>query len=347
MKIVVLAGGLSVERDVSLASAAGICAALRGLGHQAAIVDLFLGVEQPVADMDRFFAQGGGEAGQVGRQAPDIDAVRASRPDQSPSRVGPQVFDLCRAADLVFLALHGADGEDGKIQAALELLGVKYTGSGPLGSGLAMNKVLAKLMFSAAGLRVPPGQVVRRGAACPPDLPLPCFVKPCQGGSSVATTLVERAEELPSALAEVFACRDDALVEPQIKGREIQVALLGDQALPPIEIVCQDTFFDYVMKYQAGACSEICPAPLDPLVAERLQQAALTAFHALGLEVYSRADFILDGEGQPWLLEINTLPGMTATSLVPQEAAAAGISYSDLCQRIVELSLARFAREED
>ena len=343
MRITVLAGGLSPERDVSLSTSVMVAAALRQQGHQVAVVDLFLGVEEPITDMDAFFAAGGTvhEAG-IADAAPDLAALKAGRRDSSASRIGEQVIDVCRAADIVFIGLHGADGENGHIQALLEVLGVKYTGSGPLGSALAMEKPSAKLMFAAAGLQVPAGLVIRRGDALPAELPLPCFVKPCRGGSSVATTLLEDMDGLPAALEAVFACDDDALVEPYIKGREIQVGLLGDEALPPIEIVCEHSFFDYVMKYQKGACREICPAEIDAETTARLQEAALTAFHALDLRVYSRADFILCPDGSIWLLEINTLPGMTATSLVPQEAAAVGISYPELCQKIIDLSLAKY-----
>ena len=345
MRITVLAGGLSPERDVSLTSSVKIAEALRSRGHQVAVVDLFLGVEEPITDMAAFFDAGGTvkEAG-IAAAAPDLDSLWAQRRDRSPSRIGEQVIDVCRAADVVFIGLHGADGENGHVQAMLDLLGVKYTGSAAMPSAIAMDKPSAKLMFAAAGLQTPSGRVIRRGEALPQELPLPCFVKPCRGGSSVATTLLEDMSGLEKALRAVFDCEDDALVEPYIRGREIQVALLGDRALPPIEIVCEHSFFDYVMKYQAGACREICPAQIDQETTARLQEAALTAFRCLGLEVYSRADFILRPDGDIWLLEINTLPGMTPTSLVPQEAAAAGISYGELCQSIIDLSLAKYEK---
>ena len=343
MKITVLAGGLSPERDVSLTTSVMVAQALRQQGHQVAVIDLFLGVEEPISDMDAFFAAGGTiHQANITSAAPSLAELKAQRRDKSDSRIGEQVIDVCRAADIVFLGIHGGDGENGNIQAMLDVYGIKYTGSGSLPCALAMEKPSAKLMFSAAGLQVPGGCVIRRGQPVPQDIPLPCFVKPCHGGSSVATTLLEDLSGLEQALEAVYACDDDALVEPYIRGREIQVGLLGDQALPPIEIVCENSFFDYVMKYQANACQEICPAPIDRETTVRLQEAALKAFHALGLEVYSRADFILCPDGSFWLLEINTLPGMTATSLVPQEAAVVGISYQELCQRIVDLSLAKY-----
>lgn len=345
MKIVVLAGGLSAERDVSLSSSAKICQALRENGHQAVVVDMFLGVEQPLADADKdaFFANAQPASYTVSKQAPDIAAIKALRTDKSPCRFGPQVLELCRAADIVFIGLHGEDGEDGKVQAAFELFGIKYTGSGSLASALAMDKALAKIVFNAAGLQTPGGVTLEKGQPRPVLPPLPLVIKPCCGGSSVATALVEEEGQLEAAIAAAFACDDKVLAEQYIKGREIQVALLGQQALPPIELDYSSKFFDYEVKYQAGACREICPAPIDDATTQRIQQAGLLAYNALGLEVYSRADFILTAEGELFLLEINTLPGMTATSLVPQEAAAAGIGYNELCQRIIELSLQRFA----
>ncbi len=345
MRITVLAGGLTPERDVSLTTSVKAAEALRERGHEVAVIDLFCGVEEPIEDMDAFFAAGGTiREGGISTTAPDLEALKAGRRDKSPSRIGEQVLKVCQAADIVFIGIHGGDGENGNLQAMLDMLGVKYTGGDTLGCALAMDKPAAKTMFAAAGLQVPGGCVIRRGQPVPQELPLPCFVKPCHGGSSVATTMLEDMSGLPEALAAVFACNDDALVEPYIRGREVQVGLLGDQALPPIEIVCDHGFFDYEMKYQAGACREICPAPIDADATARLQEAALTAFRAVGLAVYSRADFILCPDGSIWLLEINPLPGMTPTSLVPQEAAAVGISYGELCQRIVDLSLAKYEK---
>lgn len=345
MKIVVLGGGLSVERDVSLISSSQICAALRQNGHQAVVVDMFLGIEEPIADMSAFFASSPALSKQsVPTQAPDLQAVRAQRADKSPCRIGPQVIELLRAADLVFLGLHGADGEDGKVQAMLDLLGVKYTGSNTLSSAMAMDKEISKQVFFNAGLQVAQGITLCKGQQLPTLPSYPLIVKPCSGGSSVATTLVEEPAQMESALDLAFACDNRVLVEQYIEGREIQVALLGEEALPPIELDYDSKFFDYVVKYQAGACREICPARIDEETTQRIQQAAKTAYHALGLQVYARADFILTPDGQLYILEINTLPGMTPTSLVPQEAAAAGITYNQLCERVIELSLTRYAQ---
>ncbi len=346
MKIVVLGGGLTVERDVSLSSSAGICAALREQGHQAVMVDLFLGVEEWIEDINAYFAAEHPFTAGVREQAPTLAEIRAMRRDLSASHIGPQVIRLCQAADIVFLGLHGADGEDGKIQAAFDLLGIKYTGSDTRSSVLAMDKSLAKLIFQANGIRVPEGILLEKGAPLPADIPFPCVVKPCSGGSSVGTSLVEQPEALPAALDAVFACDDRVLIERYIRGREFCVALLGDTALPVIELDYDSAIFDYFVKYQAGACREICPAPIEEELAERLQETALRAYHALGLSVYSRVDFIVTEEGEIYTLEVNTLPGMTPNSIIPREAAVAGISYPLLCERIVELSLQRCAEAQ-
>lgn len=346
MKIVVLGGGLSVERDVSLTSSAGICAALRSRGHQAVVVDLFLGVPEWIEDMDAFFtAKTLPEAG-VEAEAPTLEEIRAMRADKSASRIGPQVIRICQAADIVFLGLHGADGEDGKIQSALELLGVKYTGSDARGSMLAMDKALAKLLFRQNGVRTPYGVLLEKGQQLPADIPYPCVVKPCCGGSSVGASLVETAAALPGALAAVFACDERALIEEYIKGREFCVALLDNAALPVIELDYDSPIFDYYVKYQAGACREICPAPIDDALARALQETALQAYRALGLAVYSRVDFLVTEAREIYALEVNTLPGMTPNSIIPREAAAAGIDYPTLCERIVMLSLQRFDEAE-
>ena len=342
MKILVLAGGLSSERDVSFATGTMVGNALREKGHQVALVDLFCGVEDPLTDLDAFFAAGGSHIDTaITENAPDLKQVKAQRKDQSPSRIGSQVLALCQAADIVFLALHGADGEDGKLQAALDLLGVKYTGSGPVSSAIAMNKSLAKLVFNAHGLKTPQGVILSAGDPVP-QIPLPVVVKPCCGGSSVATTYVESQEQMNAALAAVFSLGEKAMVEEYVKGREFSVAILDDQALPVIELDYDGPIFDYVVKYKAGACREICPAPIEDGLAKRLQKMAVEAFQALDLRVYCRMDFIVREDGEIYLLEANTLPGMTANSIVPREAAAAGIDYASLCEKVVQLSLEQY-----
>jgi len=350
MKIVVLGGGISTERHVSLVSATSVCRGLRSLGHRAVFVDLFCGLEDYDGPLEALFDAPDGRCGRVAIEhvEPDLDAVRAARKDQSPSRIGKNVLEICRLADCVFLGLHGADGEDGKIQAALELLGVPYTGSGPLGSALAMDKAAAKRMMEAFGVRTPAWRELRYTAKDIPrllsSLPVPCAVKVVNGGSSIGVALPDTREELETALHELLAYGDRVVVEEKIRGREITVPILDGRALSPIEIVPPEGgSFDYVAKYQSGAeaAQELCPAPIGEKEKETVSRAALDAFRALGLRVYARADFILDAEGRAWCLEVNTLPGMTPASLIPKAAAVEGMSYARLCERIVELSLGR------
>ena len=246
-------------------------------------------------------------------------------------------------ADVVFLALHGACGEDGRVQAALALLGIPFTGSGYLGSAIAMDKDLTKRMVAPAGVITPAWETVKYTEGDIPALcarlSLPCVVKPVDSGSSIGVSIVHDRAELKKALEEGIALGGHSVIEQYISGREIQVGVLDGAALPSIEIIPKEGFYDYENKYQPGAAEEICPAPISPEWEARLAQAALTVFNTLGLAVYSRADFIVTEDGTPWFLEINTLPGMTPTSLMPQEAAAAGIGYGELCERIIRASL--------
>lgn len=340
MRIVVLAGGLSPERNVSLSSGSRVCQTLRDLGHQAAFVDMYLGAgDAPEALFD---APIPAELTRVARQAPDLEALKARRGGKS--LFGPGVLEVCAGADAVFLALHGACGEDGRVQAALALQGIPFTGSGYLGSAIAMDKDLTKRLAAPLGVATPRWETVSYTGADIPGIAarteLPCVVKPVDSGSSISVSIARTREELEAALTAGLALGGHSVIEQYIAGREIQVGILEDRALPSIEIIPKVGFYDYENKYQPGAAEEICPAPIPPEWEERLARAALTVFRALGLSVYARADFIVTGDGTPWFLEINTLPGMTPTSLLPQEAAAAGIGYGELCERIIAASLA-------
>ena len=341
MKIVVLAGGLSDERNVSLSSGCKVCAALRERGHQAALIDMYLGTDQSPEAL--FSAPIPEELTKIGRQAPDLAAVRAARTDGGENRFGPGVLEACRLADVVFLGLHGTCGEDGRVQAALDLLGIPYTGSGYLGSAIAMDKDLTKRLAAPLGVATPKWELVRYTAeeipALTARLEVPCVVKPVASGSSIGVSVVHDRDALSAALTQCLDYGRVCVVEQYIAGREIQVGILEDRALPSIEIVPKEGFYDYENKYQPGAAEEFCPAPIPEEWEARLGKAALTVFHALGLSVYSRADFIVTEDGTPWFLEINTLPGMTPTSLLPQEAAAVGIGYGELCERIINASL--------
>lgn len=345
MKIVVLAGGISTEREVSLVSGTGICRALRDNGHRAILVDMFLGLEDVPADLETLFdaADGLCPAAAIQTQAPDLDAVRRSRRDRSPSHLGPRVLEICAASDVVFLGLHGEDGEDGRIQAALDLMGVPYTGAGHLASAIAMDKAVSKQIMDAVGIRTPKWRLLAYGPEevdrLAEELPMPCVVKTIGGGSSLGVYLPADRAALKHALLEVLRFGARVLVEERIFGRELTVAVLGDRWLPAVETVPAGEAFDYAAKYQRGGALETCPADLTEEEMSAAGELALRAHRALGLEVYSRTDMILDREGRLWCLEVNSLPGMTPTSFVPQEAAAVGMSYARLCEEIVQLSL--------
>ena len=345
MKIVVLAGGLSTERHVALVSGTGVCRALRERGHQAILVDMFLGLENYSGRLEDIFDAPDGLCSdvRVESEAPDLEAVRRSRRDQSPSLLGKDVLQVCMMADIVFLALHGECGEDGRIQATLDLLGVPYTGSGYLGSGMAMDKSVTKRFMDAEGIRTAPWHNIVYSEADIPQLveklEVPCAVKTVNGGSSIGVELPDTKEKLADALHHMLRFGNHVVGEKKISGREIQVAVLGDTYLPAVEIIPKGAYFDYVSKYQKDGAVEICPAPITDEEWKQIGEMALKLHRALGLSVYSRTDFILDSEGRAWCLEVNTLPGMTPTSLVPQEAAQVGLSYGELCEKIVEESL--------
>jgi len=349
MKIVVLAGGLSTERDVSLASGAGICRTLRERGHEAFLLDVYLGFPYDSDKLDEVFTlpNAGLEIAEgIKTTAPDLAAVKASREDQSACFVGPNVIDICRLADIVFMGLHGDVGENGKLQATFDILGIKYTGPNYLGSALAMDKGIAKKVFKMSGVPTPLGTSIKKAqsdvALSELGLSLPVVVKPCSGGSSIGVYIVNTEEEYREAIEKSFRYEDEVVIEPYIKGREFACGIIDGKALPVIEIIPKTGFFDYANKYQAGATQEICPAPIPDEIAEKMQRATELAFKSLKLDIYSRADFLLDENGNIYCLEVNTLPGMTATSLLPQEAKAAGIEYGELCELIIKKSLERY-----
>lgn len=341
MKIVVLAGGLSPERNVSRSTGAKVCTALRELGHRAALVDMYFGLEEHEGEPETCFdAPISPEWQRVERAAPDLAAVEAARKWRSPSLFGKGVLELCAMADMVFLALHGQCGEDGRVQAAFDLLGIPYTGSGYLGSALAMDKDLTKRLIAGLGVATPAWRRVDYTGedidTLTKDTPVPCVVKPVDSGSSIGVSIAMDREQLRRALEEGLRYGGRCILEQYISGREIQVGILAGEVLPSIEIIPREGFYDYENKYQPGAAEEICPAPISPEAEHAVGEAAKKVFDALNLKVYSRADFILDEGGTPWFLEINTLPGMTPTSLLPQEAAAAGKDYHALCRTILE-----------
>ncbi len=348
MDIVVLAGGLSTERDVSLITGKMVAQALRELGHRVVMLDVFLGYEADGIDVEKIFDVGipdaGGEGGIPG-QAPDIEGVKAMRRDKSDCFFGPNVIRICQAADIVFMALHGENGENGKVQAAFDLFGIRYTGTGYLSSALAMDKGITKKLFEAAGIPTPEGIAVRRETAtslADTGLSLPCVVKPCCGGSSIGVSIVRTEEEYASAMREAFKYEDEVIIERFVDGREFSVGVIDYQALPVIEIAPVEGFYDYQNKYKAGSTVETCPADIPEETAMRMREIAVRVCETLGLDTYSRMDFLLDGDGALYCLEANTLPGMTPTSLLPQEAAVVGMDFNELCEKLVEISLDKY-----
>jgi D-alanine-D-alanine ligase len=345
MDIVVLCGGLSNERDVSLSGGAAVANALRRRGHRAAPVDLYFGCGGARPE-DIFSDTRVIEPRAIGGASPDLSAVSRARAGGGASKIGAGALEACRAADIVFIALHGEDGEDGKVQALFDLTGIKYTGTGALGSALGMNKDVAKQLFRCNGIRTPRGIAVGKSdemsVALADDIGYPRVVKPGSRGSSVGVGVAHDAAGYGLALENAFRYDDTVIVERYISGRECGVGVLRGRALPVIEIRPKSGFFDYENKYQPGMADEICPAEFSPELTDALARAAERVFEALKFEVYARMDFIAEDGGDIWCLEGNTLPGLTPNSLLPKEAAAAGISYEDLCEIIVYESLKKF-----
>jgi D-alanine-D-alanine ligase len=254
-------------------------------------------------------------------------------------------FELPRDVEFAFIALHGTFGEDGQVQQILEERGVAYTGEGVKGSQLAFDKIRSKEKFREHGVRTPEWETI--GAHQRPSMQLPIVVKAPRQGSTVGVCIVKKTEELEPAITEATKYDQELLIETFVPGRELTIGILGDQALPILEIIPKGGFYDFTNKYPflnpqaGGAAQHICPASIEPEKTKEIQELALRAFRALGLRVYSRVDVILSRTGEPFVLEINTIPGMTEASLLPEAAAAAGINYVDLCQRVIALSRAR------
>lgn len=335
MKITVLTGGLSPERDVSLTSGSLIANALRRKGHKVALIDVYLGAEIP-ENTEELYTDIPSEPYAVKEAAPDLNKIK-SESGNGEALIGKNVIEICRRADIVFLALHGAMGENGQLQAALDCYGIRYTGTGYIGSLLAMDKDITKKLLLAGGIAVPESITVTKQsydeAYLTEKIGLPCVIKPCSCGSSVGVSIVSTREELASAMKSAFTFEDRILIEKKITGREMTVGILRGKPLPPVEIIPKSGFYDYKNKYQPGMTEEICPPDLTEEENRMLSDAALKTAELLRLGTYCRIDFILSN-GVPYCLEANTLPGMTPLSLLPREAAAAGISYDDLCEII-------------
>jgi len=337
MKVVVLAGGLSPERDVSLSSGSLIANALIENGHEVFLLDLYKGVDEISEDL--FVDRNSGKKFEyeVKMSDPDLEELKREV-DNGKSLIGRNVIELCLRADAVFLALHGDIGENGKLQAIFDCYGIVYTGTSYIGSLLAMDKDIAKKFMVQNNIRTADWKMINV-ENFNEKFKFPCVVKPCSCGSSVGVSIVNDTDELTKAIDFVKKYEKNVIIERMIKGREFSVGILDGKALPVIEIIPNEGFYDYKSKYQKGFATEICPAELDEKITLSLQEDALKVHKVLRLGAYSRVEFILDENGDAFCLEANTLPGMTPTSLVPQEALVAGISYNDLCERILNLAI--------
>lgn len=339
MKIAVLCGGRSSERDVSLSTGIQVARALRETGHGVVLVDACTDFPLECSPDEVFAAALPIEGHVIGSAAPSVKGF-FDRPD---GFFGKNVLEICKSADIVFNALHGDEGENGKIQAAFDLLNIRYTGSGAQACMLAMNKSLSKQLFRTHGIPTPDAVILSdtnrsEAPALCEKIGLPCVVKPASLGSSVGVSIVRTHEEFLAALDSAFALESTVIVEKYIKGREFAVGIVGDRVLPAIEIIPKQGFYDYKNKYQPGCTVEICPADIDAETAERMAETTRRVFRALGLGAYARADFMVDEHGV-YCLEANTLPGMTPVSLLPQEAAADGLSFPALLEKIIAESL--------
>ncbi len=351
MDVVVLAGGLSTERDVSFTTGNMVSKALRKNGHRVILLDVFMGYSDKEENLDGIFDRSEEVSVKVEgipETAPDLEQVKKSRKDQSDCFFGPNVIALCRMADIVFMALHGENGENGKVQAAFDLFGIRYTGSGYLSSAIAMDKGISKQFFLVNGIPTPQGIAMSRETReedfSKTGLTLPCVVKPCCGGSSIGVSIARTEEEYRNALEDAFQWEENVIIEDYVNGREFSVGVVEGKAYPIIEIAPVEGFYDYKNKYKAGSAVETCPAELSEADTKKMQEYAEKVAEVLGLDTYSRSDFLLDENGKMYCLEANTLPGMTATSLLPQEAAVLGISYEQLCENLIQISLKKYGK---
>lgn len=326
MKIIILAGGMSPERDVSLSSASQIAKALINKGHEICVIDLYYGIN--LIENNLIFSTSENDISDysVPESSPDLDNMKNS------FLIGPNIIKCCQKADIVYIALHGDIGENGKIQALLDLYKIKYTGSGYEGCFLSMDKNTAKILVDYNNICTPKWTLNTNNK----NLAYPLVIKPSNGGSSIGVSIANNYDEYCKALKKAGRYDKKIIIEEKIDGREFSVGILDNKALPVIEIETLNSgFHDYKNKYQKGFTKETCPADLPNETSSQLQETALKIHNILQLKFYSRIDFIIDNENRIYFLEANSLPGMTPTSLLPQEAAAAGITYDELCNKIV------------
>ena len=345
MNIVVLCAGTSTEREVSIVTGKKVCEALRKKGHNARVLDVFFGTYKSDINKDNFFDGEYDLEKEAGRIA-EFSSELQGKMKERRMFFGENVLAICMESDIVFMALHGANGEDGKVQATLDLCGVKYTGSGYMGSALAMDKGMTKKMFLSENVPTPVGFEIKKAEGTDyvslleeNNVTYPCVVKPCCGGSSIGVSIVNNDEEYKKALEESFSLEDYVIIEKYVKGREFSVGVIDGEALPIIEIIPLEGFYDYKNKYQPGMTKDVCPAEISEELTKRIQTEAVHAFEVLNLDNYARMDFLVDENEEIYCLEANTLPGMTPTSLLPQEAKAIGIEFPELCEKLIQVSM--------
>ncbi|MBS4027682.1 MAG: D-alanine--D-alanine ligase [Ignavibacteriales bacterium] len=334
LNIAVFLGGISPERNVSLASGRSVVNALRELGHNVTAIDPTFGNEQPNNFLESLPQN-------IAEIPPSLSELSNFPTRNYFACVNSSLLDN---VEIVFLALHGKYGEDGIMQSLLELRGIPYTGSNILASSLAMDKAMAKVVFERNGIATPKWKVIekqemekwRSGVM---EFPIPCVVKPNDGGSTIGMSIVTEKEKLIPAIELAFQYSEKVLLEEFIEGRELTVPIVGNEALPIIEIKPKGGFYDYTRKYTKGETEYICPAELPKESFLKIQEQGLKAFNVLGCKGFARTDFRLKPNGELYCLEVNTIPGMTSTSLVPKAAKVVGIEFPQLCERIVRLAM--------
>ena len=342
MRIAVLGGGLSPERDVSKKSASLIANALLSKGHEVALIDLYDGTDEPIESLYRKGTDNP-YTFEIPESEPDLNAIMEAHGGRK-EWVGPGVVELCKSADCVFVGLHGSYGENGQVQSILESNNIKYTGCRYLGCAIAMDKDLSKSLIAGAGLPTAPWLTVPPEDITPQmiinRIGIPCVVKPIGTGSSCGVSVVKSEDQLQAAIDYAKSYGQLVLAEKYISGREITISILGDRALPITEIKPHEGFYDYKNKYQAGLTTHVCPAELSDEETARAQDLALRIFRILRMTSYGRIDMIFaEKENKFYFIEANNLPGMTNTSLLPEAAAKIGIRYEDLCEKIVLAAL--------
>ncbi|WP_099974281.1 D-alanine--D-alanine ligase family protein [Lactobacillus terrae] len=347
MKIVVLSGGRSTERNVSLSSGVKITNALRSKGHKVAYVDSFLGLDIPESELTGLFTSEAEDETNlvISDEVLTTEKINALRTDGSTELFGKNVLKICQMADIVYMGLHGEDGENGKVQGVFDVFNIKYTGSGSLASGIAMDKKFSKEVFVQSNLRTAKYTSTKTSNINASDIPFgfPMVVKPSNGGSSVGTHIIKDESELKEKVADALRFDKEALLEEFIEGREFSVAVVDGEPLPAVEITVDTGWYDFQHKFVENSVTHfITPPELDENLHREMQQMALDTFEALGMENYGRVDFLMK-DNEIYVMEANTLPGMTPLSLMPREAEAAGISYADLCERIIDSKVKIYA----